>query len=182
MTAAGTRRAGLWALTTIVVLAVVGIAVGAGWSALAPHPLMKVAQGHSLVSAGGSGTPSIAADAYFLLVSGIAGLVTGAIVAVLARPATLWVPVALVLGGAGGAAVAWQLGSWFGSGHAAHVAATGAVGTTVHDQVSLGAVSALLAWPLAAVLAHLVVTAWRLGASPGHHEPDPDDEGHVAAV
>lgn len=66
----------------------------------------------------------------------------------------------LALGSLGGAAVAWQLGMALGpSGDVVGHARTAGQGVTFDAPLELGALGVLVAWPIAALLVHLGLTA-----------------------
>ncbi|MEU4843575.1 ABC transporter permease [Streptomyces gilvosporeus] len=149
------REAALIAL----VVALCGLLLGALWNWLAPHtPLISDTKAVYLKNT--EGEEAIAADGTFILLSLALGVLTAAAVFLLRRRGGVPLVVALALGGLLGALLGWRMGMWLGPtvDVAAHAKQVGP-GVTFDGPLLLGMKGALLAWPVAATLTHLVLTA-----------------------
>jgi len=129
--------------------AVLGIAAGLAWAAVAPRPLLQeIARGEAQV-VNAETSAFIVADAWFCLIVAIAGLITGFLgYRILVRKAD-WVATAgLVLGAVAAALLTMWVGEQIGLGTYNHLLASSPVGTFFHAPLALGAKSALAFWPL----------------------------------
>lgn len=138
-------------LLTVGVLAVLGAAGGLLWSVVAPRtPYVVTAEGPRLTD---PMTQSlIAADGWFALITGVAGLASGVAAYLLARRGR---PIALLAGLAAGGLLAGRLALTVGTSvGSATVQAAGpgsaAVGSTV-GVLTVTAAGVLLCWPLVGV-------------------------------
>ncbi|GIH94947.1 hypothetical protein Psi01_55770 [Planobispora siamensis] len=135
---------------TVLVLAVLGAAAGVLWSFLAPRPPYVVTDRGPLL-ADPSTQALIAADGWFALVTGVLGLVCGAVGYRLSHrthPAVM--PLALTAGGL----LASYLALWVGGAvniGAVTVAAAGVQVPVVPGPLRLTAHGVVVAWPLFAV-------------------------------
>ncbi|MFG2886136.1 AAA family ATPase [Streptomyces sp. NPDC048297] len=146
-----------------VAVAVGGVLFGLLWWWLAPHvPLVGDEAGRSLVVylKDSEGEQAAGVDGTFILLGLAFGVVSSLIVFLLRRQGGAPLVVALGVGGLLGSVLAWRLGVWLGptSDVIAHARAVGK-GVTFSAPLKLGAKGALLAWPFAAVLVHLGLTA-----------------------
>ncbi|MET8140226.1 hypothetical protein ABZU32_07955 [Sphaerisporangium sp. NPDC005288] len=137
---------------TVVVLALLGIAAGFLWSALAPRtPYVVTKTGPVLADP--TTQSLIAADGWFAVITGGAGLACGIVAYLVARKGR---PLALLAGlAAGGMLAGWlalSVGTSIGGSiiQAAAVPGSASVGATV-NVLSVTARGVLLAWPLVAV-------------------------------
>ncbi|MFC7383856.1 hypothetical protein [Sphaerisporangium rhizosphaerae] len=137
---------------TVVVLALLGIAAGFLWSALAPRtPYVVTKTGPVLADP--TTQSLIAADGWFAVITGGAGLACGIVAYLVARKGR---PLALLAGlAAGGMLGGWlalSVGTSIGGSiiQAAAVPGSASVGATV-NVLSVTARGVLLAWPLVAV-------------------------------
>ncbi|MFJ4683360.1 AAA family ATPase [Streptomyces sp. NPDC091377] len=162
------------AAVVLAVLAVCGVLLGALWSWLAPRlPLVgDVVDDRWVVYVRDTeGEQAIGVDGTFTLLALGFGAVT-------ALAAFLWrrrggVPqvLALGLGGLVASFVAWRVGMWLGPPDDVLAQAKAAgQGGTFSAPLELGAKAALLAWPVAALLVHLGLTAL---FAPRDEEPPP---------
>jgi len=129
--------------------AVLGIAAGLIWAAVAPRPLLQeIAHGEAgLVNA--ETTAFIVADAWFALVAAVGGLITGTLgYRILVRRAGASATIGLVAGAVAAAFVALWVGGEIGLGTYNHLLATSATGTSFRSSLALGAKSTLAFWPL----------------------------------
>ncbi|MFE4369976.1 ABC transporter permease [Streptomyces sp. NPDC056835] len=165
------------AVVVMVVVAVSGLALGLLWLWLSPRiPLISDETAVFLKDT--EGEEAIAGDGTFLLLALAFGVVSAALVFVFRRRGGIPLVVGLALGGLLGAVLAWRIGVWFGptSDVVAHARAVGK-GVTFDAPLELNAKGALLAWPIAAMVVHLALTAL---FGPRDPEPRWEDWGPVA--
>ncbi|MEU9985719.1 AAA family ATPase [Streptomyces sp. NPDC048045] len=146
-----------------VAMALGGVLLGLLWCWLAPHvPLVgdEVDRSWVVYLKDTEGEQAIGADGTFTLLALGFGLVSAVVVFVLRRRGGVPLVVALGLGGLLGSVLAWRVGMWLGpqSDVIAHAKAVGK-GVVFSAPLKLGAKGALLAWPLAAAVVHLGLTA-----------------------
>ncbi|MEU0137869.1 ABC transporter permease [Streptomyces sp. NPDC006296] len=160
-----------------VALTVAGIGLGLLWLWLAPRvPL--VADDTAVLLKDSEGEEAIGADGTFVLLALAFGVVAAAGVFLLRRRGGIPLVVGLALGGLLGSLVAWRLGTWLGptSDVVAHAKEVGK-GVTFDAPLELHAVgAAVLAWPIAAMIVHLGLTALF-----GPRDPEPEWEFPRAA-
>lgn len=134
------------------VIAVLGLPAGLLWTALAPHTAYVVDSGAALLADPETQT-LIAADGWFAVVTGGAGLLCGVVAYVLAgrlgEPGLLG---GLTAGAGAAAVVAWRAGHLAGLAQFRHALRTARDGTTVHAALGLHATGVIVAWPLVAVI------------------------------
>ncbi|MFF8590083.1 AAA family ATPase [Streptomyces sp. NPDC015220] len=160
--------------------ALCGVLLGLLWLWLAPRvPLVGDVTGNSWVVylKDSEGEQAIGVDGTFTLLGLAFGALSGAVAFLMRRRGGVPLAVALCVGGLLGALLAWRLGLWLGPEHdvIAHAKAVGR-GVTFSAPLKLGAKGALLAWPLAALLVHLGLTALF-----GPRDPDPYEETSPSA-
>lgn len=129
--------------------AVLGIAAGLIWAAVAPRALLQeIGHGEAqLVNAESSAF--IAADGWFCLITAAGGLIAGvAGYRVLVRRAGWAATAGLVLGAVAAALLAMWVGENVGLGTYNHLIASSPAGTFFNASLALGAKSALAFWPL----------------------------------
>ncbi|MGJ5750862.1 hypothetical protein [Streptomyces puniciscabiei] len=146
-----------------VAVALGGVLFGLLWWWLAPHvPLVGDVVDRSWVVylKDSEGEQAVGVDGTFTLLGLGLGLVSAVVVFLARRRGGVPVVVALGLGALLGSLLAWRLGIWLGptSDVLAHAKQVGK-GVTFSAPLKLGAKGALLAWPLAALLVHLGLTA-----------------------
>ena len=135
-------------------LALCGLPVGLLWEALAPRADFRVTAEGPVPVGDPSAELSVAGDSVLVLLLAGLGLLAGALAWWLRRGRGVAVVIALALGAALAALLAWQLGELLGSGPSeADLERVGAVVTT---PVRLSALPALSAAPFSAVLAYVV--------------------------
>ena len=129
--------------------AVAGVVAGLIWAAVAPRPLLQeIARGEAAV-VNAESTAFIVADAWFGLITAVAGLITGALgYRILVRRAGAAAAAGLVLGAVAAALLALWVGETIGLGTYNHLLASSPVGTFFHASLTLGAKSSLAFWPL----------------------------------
>ncbi|MEV7936934.1 hypothetical protein AB0O82_12385 [Kitasatospora sp. NPDC088264] len=155
---------------TVLACIVVGLVMAGLWVWLAPKvPL--VVDGDRILYADPEGEQRAGADAVFALIALGAGLLTalGAFLATRQRGGGIAVALGLVVGGLLGSVGAWRLGRWLGPSNDL-IAEARRVGNGGHFDASidLGALGALLVWPMAAMVVLLA-----LSAAFGKREEDP---------
>ncbi|MEU6588825.1 AAA family ATPase [Streptomyces sp. NPDC046881] len=151
------------AAVTTVAVALSGVLLGLLWWWLAPHvPLVadRIDNNWVVYVKDTEGEQAVGVDGTFILLGLAFGLVSAVVVFLLRRRGGVPLVVALGLGGLLGSLLAWRLGVWLGpeSDVLAHARAVGK-GVTFSAPLRLSAKGALLAWPLAGLLAHLGLTA-----------------------
>jgi hypothetical protein len=146
--------------------AVLGIAAGLIWAAVAPRALLQeVASGEAqLVNAESSAF--IVADAWFCVVTAAGGLITGVLgYRLLVRRAGWAATAGLVLGALAAALVALWVGENIGLGTYNHLLASSQVGAYFRSSLALGAKTALVFWPLLTSLTILLAETGARGSS-----------------
>ena len=94
-------------------------------------------------------TAFIVADAWFVLITSVGGLITGVLgYRLLVRRARAAATAGLVLGAVVAALLAWWVGDNTGLGTYNHLLASSPTGAVFHSSLALGAKSALAFWPL----------------------------------
>ncbi|GAA2444287.1 hypothetical protein [Streptomyces macrosporus] len=169
--ALSTRREVRDAALVAVAVAVAGVALGLLWLWLAPRvPL--ISDGTAVYLDDAEGEESVGVDGTFTLSALGIGVLSGAAVFLARRRGGVGVVVGLAVGALLGSVVAWRLGVWLGPEQdvVAHAKAVGK-GQVFDAPLELKAKGALLAWPFAALVAHLGLTALF-----GPRDPEP---GHV---
>jgi hypothetical protein len=140
-------------LATAAASAVLGLCVGMIWSAVAPRALLVVQSRGVAYVMNDENSAFIVADAWFCLLTAIAGLVCGVAGYFTAVRRYGAVAVAgLVLGGLAASVLARWAGQQQGLGHFQALLAASPAGTQLHQPLSLGGQGALAFWPLLAAL------------------------------
>ncbi|MBK3624658.1 DUF2567 domain-containing protein [Streptomyces sp. MBT49] len=160
-----------------VAVALVGAVLGLLWVWLAPKvPLVgDVVEGNWVVYFKDTeGEQAIGVDGTFTLLALACGALSALAVFLWRRRGGVPLVVALGVGGFLGSLLAWRLGVWLGPGSdvLAHAQDVGK-GVTFSAPLKLGAKGALLAWPFAAVLVHLGLTALFGPRDADPYRPDP---------
>ncbi|MFV0130362.1 DUF2567 domain-containing protein [Streptomyces sp. HMX112] len=153
----------------LVAVAAAGLALGLLWLWLAPRvPL--VSDGRAVFLKETEGEGAVGADGTFTLLGLGFGALSAAVVFLLRRHGGIAVVVGLALGGLLGSVLGWGVGTLLGPTHdvAARARAVGE-GVVFDAPLELQAYGALLAWPVAAMLVHLALTALF-----GPRDPEPD--------
>ncbi|MEU8929565.1 AAA family ATPase [Streptomyces sp. NPDC048409] len=167
----------------VIVLALVagGVLLGLLWLWLTPHvPLVgdDSDKGWVVYLQDTEGEQAVGVDGTFTLLALAFGAVSAVAAFLWQRRGGVPLVAALGVGGLLGSLLAWRLGVWLGPEHdvIAHAKAVGK-GVTFQAPLKLGARGALLAWPLAALLVHLGLTALF-----GPRDPEPPyQDGPYAA-
>ncbi|MFJ8430025.1 hypothetical protein ACIQ9P_01855 [Kitasatospora sp. NPDC094019] len=155
---------------TVLACLVLGVLMGVLWAWLAPKvPL--VVDGNKILYGDPEGEQRAGADSVFVLLGLGAGLLTalGAFLLTRKRGGGIAVAAGLAVGGLLASVGAWGLGRWLGPGRDL-VAEARRVGNGGHfsADIDLGAYGAVLAWPMAAMVLLLA-----LSAAFGKREEDP---------
>ncbi|WP_306326711.1 DUF2567 domain-containing protein [Streptomyces venezuelae] len=153
-----------------VVSAIAGAVLGVLWLNLAPRVLL-ISDGKGVYLRNSEGEAAIGSDGTFVLLALAFGAVAALVVFLLRRKGGVPLVLGLALGGVLGSLLAWGLGTYFGptSDVVAHAKAVGpGVAFEAPLELNLGA-AAMLAWPLAAMIVHLALTA-----ALGPRDPEPE--------
>ncbi|CAM5374133.1 ABC transporter permease OS=Streptomyces aurantiogriseus OX=66870 GN=GCM10010251_41560 PE=4 SV=1 [Streptomyces aurantiogriseus] len=146
-----------------VLVAVAGVLLGLLWVWLAPRvPLVgDVVDGNWVVYLKDTeGEQAVGVEGTFTLLALACGAVSALAVFAWRRRGGVPLVVALALGGLLGSLLAWRLGIWLGPSQDVLAQAEAAgKGVTFSAPLKLSAKGTLLAWPLAALLVHLGLTA-----------------------
>ncbi|MGW8360498.1 DUF2567 domain-containing protein [Streptomyces wedmorensis] len=156
------------------VSAVAGAVLGLLWLTLAPRVLL-ISDGKGVYLRDSEGESAIGADGTFVLLALAFGAVAALVVFLLRRKGGVPLVLGLALGGVLGSLLAWGIGTTFGPTDDV-VAHAKAVGPNVVFEAPLElnlAAAAMLAWPLAAMIVHLALTA---AFGPRDPEPEPWDQ------
>jgi hypothetical protein len=153
-----------------VAVAVGGLVLGLLWWWLAPK-VQLISDGQAVYVRDTEGEQAVGVDGTFTLLALGFGALSALVVFLVRRRGGVPLVVALAVGGLLGSVLAWRLGVWLGPTQdvVAHAEAVGK-GVSFSAPLELGAKGALLAWPLAALLVHLGLTALF-----GPRDPDPYD-------
>ncbi|MFI2433933.1 AAA family ATPase [Streptomyces sp. NPDC018693] len=165
------------AAVVAVAVAVAGALLGLLWVWLAPRvPLVgDVVDGNWVVYLKDTeGEQAVGVDGTFTLLALGFGVVSGALVFLWRRRGGVPLVVGLGAGGLLGALLAWRVGVWLGPAEdvLAQAKSVGK-GVTFSAPLKLGAKGAVLAWPLAALMVHLGLTALFAPRDPEVYGPPP---------
>jgi hypothetical protein len=154
-------------LAVVAGTALLGAAAGLCWAAVAPRAWLVITGPGAAGLINPETSAFIAADAMFVLVCLIGGVVSGVLGYMFAVRKHGPLAMAALFGGAIAAAfVARWIGEQSGLATFRHMLATLPAGGRLRDSLTLGAAGALAAWPLAA---GLVAGGLELLAKPGRH-------------
>ncbi|MFF8292124.1 DUF2567 domain-containing protein [Streptomyces sp. NPDC016309] len=156
-------------LVVLLVVTLAGIALGLLWLWLAPR-IPLISDGKAVFLRETEGEGAVGADGTFTLLALGLGALSAAVVFWFHRHGGIAVVVGLAVGGLLASLLGWGLGTLLGPAHdvAEHARAVGA-GVTFDAPLELKAHGAVLAWPVAAMLVHLALTALF-----GPRDPEPD--------
>jgi hypothetical protein len=146
------------ALVTALGCVLLGAPVGLLWAAVTPRVEAVLADGGVQVVSTTS-QEFIAADGWFLGLVAVAGLVAGGLVAVFGRRYGLGSAVGLAAGGLLGAEVARRTGQLVGSEQLRDLLVAGDDGAAAVP-LRLRSVQALAAWPVVALVVHMLTAIW----------------------
>jgi hypothetical protein len=143
-----------------VAVAVVGVLLGLLWLWLAPR-VQLYNNGRMVLFKYPEGEDPIGAEGVFMLLGLAFGVVTGIAVFLARKSGGVGLVIGLGLGGVLGSVLGWRTGVWLGPETNLRAAARAAgKGATFDAPLELHAYAVLLAWPFAAVLIHLLATAF----------------------
>ncbi|WP_137989950.1 DUF2567 domain-containing protein [Streptomyces vilmorinianum] len=149
---------------------VAGVALGLLWLWLAPR-VSLISDGKAVFLRHSEGEAAIGADGTFVLLALAFGAVAAALVFLFHRHGGVALVLALAVGGALGSLLGWGVGMYLGPTDdvVAHAKAVGA-GVAFDAPLKLKMwAGAMLAWPLAAMIVHLALTALF-----GPRDPEPE--------
>jgi hypothetical protein len=133
--------------------ALLGVAAGFGWAAVAPRPLVVVLGPGMPYVANQETTAFIVADGWFAVLAVAGGVISGLLGYALAvRRHGAPAMAGILAGGAAAALVARWLGQRSGAAAYHHALALGRPGALLREPLMLGGRGALALWPLAAGL------------------------------
>lgn len=157
------------AAVVVLALTFLGVALGLLWMWLAPRvPLIATDKAVFLKDT--ESEEAVGADGTFVLLALGFGAVSAALVFWFNRRGGIPLVIGLALGGLLGSLLAWGTGVWFGpAGDVVARAREVGQGVPFDAPLKLGAKGALLAWPMAALLVHLGLTALF-----GPRDPEPE--------
>ena len=137
---------------------VVGAVVGVVWELLTPLPQFRVA-GDRILSPGAEDETAVAADGWFAVCAGVAGVVSAVAVFMRVREARTIVLAGLILGGLLASVIAWRVGVAVGP-DSVRAGATGlSDGEFFSGPLKLSALGVLFTWPLTAVITYFALAA-----------------------
>ena len=137
---------------------VAGAVVGVVWELLTPLPQFQVV-GDRVLLPGAEDETAVAADGWFAVCAGVAGIVSAVAVFVRVREARIGALVGLTVGGLLAAAIAWRVGVAIGPEPVRAGAAGLSDGETFSGPLELSALGVLLTWPLTAVITYFALAA-----------------------
>jgi hypothetical protein len=153
-------RTALALLIPLAATAVIGIPAGYIWALLAPRALAQVVSRGAARVVNPETTAFIAADAWFVLIAAVGGLLTGiAGYLLLVRRRGAPAALGLILGGLAAAALMLWIGDNYGHAAFQHRLLTDRPGTYLHAALSLGSKGALAFWPMLVALVIVVPEA-----------------------
>ncbi|MER6996309.1 ABC transporter permease [Streptomyces sp. NPDC000410] len=158
------------AAITMAAVALSGIALGLLWLWLAPR-VPWVSTETALFADDAAGEQAAGADATFALLAVGFGVLSAAAVFWIRRRGGVALVIGLALGGLLASALAWGVAVLIGPSEADVIAQARAAdpGSTFEGPLELHSYAALLAWPVAAMLVHLALTALF-----GPRDPEPE--------
>ncbi|MFJ8789670.1 AAA family ATPase [Streptomyces sp. NPDC102462] len=172
------------AVVVTVAVALCGVLLGLLWWWLAPHvPLVgdQVGKNWVVYLKDSEGEQAIGVDGTFTLLALAFGVVSAVVVFLARRRGGIPLVVGLAVGGLLGSLLAWRLGVWLGPTQdvIAHAKSVGK-GVTFPAPLKLGAPGVLLAWPVAALVVHLGLTALFGPRDPDPYHQDPRHAPYAA--
>lgn len=171
------REEAVRGLLVAVLVAVTGVALGLAWLWLSPR-IPMVSDGQAVYLKDTEGEEAIGGDGTFVLIAVVLGLLSAAAVFWRYRKGGVGVVLGLAAGGALASVIGWRLGVALGptTDIVAHAKAVGP--KVVFDgPLQLRAKSAIVAFPAAAMLAHLALTSVFGPRDAGPEEPGPKAVG-----
>jgi hypothetical protein len=155
--------------------AVLGVAAGLIWVAVAPRALLQETGTGQANLVNAESSAFIVADAWFCLIVAVGGVITGILgYRFLVRRAGWIATAGLLLGAIAAALLALWIGENMGLGTYNHLLATSHNGVLFHASLAPGAKSALSFWPLLTAAVILVAESGgrRSAAAAGPDEPE----------
>ncbi len=147
--------------------AVAGVVVGVVWELLTPLPQFRVS-GDRILTDGGDGETDVAADGWFAVCAGVAGVVSAVVAFLRVREARISALAALSLGGLLASVVAWRVGVAVGPDSVRAGAAGLSDGESFSGPLDLSALGVLVTGPLTSVITYFALAA---GLDPRRSRP-----------
>lgn len=142
-----------------------GILTGLVWELVTPLPQFQVVGRRAISSGAIEDETAVAADGWFAVCSGVAGILSAIAVFLRVRSARMSALVGLTLGGLLASLLAWRVGVLLGPDSVRAGAAGMSDGGTLSGPLRLSAVGVLFAWPLTALITYFALAA---GLDPNH--------------
>jgi hypothetical protein len=150
----------VWAAVWALVPVVAGLVLAFGWHALGPHVEIVMTAPDQPDLTDYNTEAFVAGDGRFAVLTGIAGVVVGALAWLLRRGRGPLLVIALAAGSLGGAYLTWKLGTHLGEAEYRHLLKTAATGTHFPQNMQLRAEGLVYLEPLAAVAVFVGCAAW----------------------
>ena len=166
----------VWAAVWALVPVVAGLVLAFVWHALGPHVEIVMTAIDQPDLTDYNTEAFVAGDGRYAVLTGIAGVVTGALAWLLRRGRGPLLVIALAAGSLGGAFLTWKLGTHLGEAEYRHLFKTAVAGTHFSQNMQLRAEGLVYLEPLAAVAVFVGCAAWSRypDLTPSaHHEPLP---------
>jgi hypothetical protein len=158
-------------------LLLIGVPAGLLWWWVAPQPLYRVAA-EGLYLVGSQPQAAVAADGWFLIITGVVGAGAGAIVWLRCRETPWGAVIGLFVGGLAGAALAAAIGLLLGR----EDPFAAAIGTTTEGSLEIHAWGVMLAEAGFAVVVWLLLDLLVLRGEPAPAAPPVDPPADAGAV
>ncbi|MEP6761778.1 MAG: DUF2567 domain-containing protein [Sporichthyaceae bacterium] len=136
-----------------------GILTGLVWELVTPIPQFQVVGRRAISSGAIEDETAVAADGWFAVCAGVAGILSAISVFVRVRSARISALVGLTLGGLLASVFAWRVGVLLGPDSIRAGAAGMSDGETFSGPLRLSAVGVLFAWPLTALITYFALAA-----------------------
>ena len=149
------RTVGLVLLACVLV----GILTGLVWELVTPLPQFQVVGRRAISSGAIEDETAVAADGWFAVCAGVAGILSAIAVFVRVRSARISALAGLTLGGLLASVLAWRVGVLLGPDSVRAGAAGMSDGETFSGPLRLSAVGVLFAWPLTALITYFALAA-----------------------
>jgi len=158
--AGGSRLTGRLVVETVLLTGVLALLAAIAWQWLAPEVYAEASESGFRVSIF-EARREFGIEAWFAIVTGVAGVLAGVILMLRHRVEAVAVQVALAISGVLGAVLTWQVGRAIGPGAVADQARAAESGDLLEMPLDLVSYALCVVWPIAAVIAGAAVVAMR---------------------